>query len=84
MGNYKYTDQLAAMKALLGMKNYVKMKHCVEMNIETNWLIDTNLNVEFKILRIVESDLKLLECSKKRTLWTWVAKTTSNCKIKIL
>ena len=33
MVNHTYTDQLAAMKPL---KNYVEMKHCVEMNTQTN------------------------------------------------
>ena len=46
------------------MKNYVEMKHCVEMNTQTNWLIDTNLSVDCRILRIVEFDLELLDCSK--------------------
>ena len=36
------------------------------------------------ISRIVEVDLKLLGCSKNLTIWTWVVKTTSNCKIPIL
>ena len=46
------------------MKNYVEIKHCVEMNTQTNWLIDTNLSVDCRILRIVEFDLELLDCSK--------------------
>ena len=65
------------------MKNYAEMKHCVEMNTQTIWLIDTNLSVECRILRIVEFGLKLLDCSKKSTIWTWVAKNM-NCKIPIL
>ena len=46
------------------MKNYVEMNHCVEMNTQTNWLINTSFNVDCRILRIVEFDLKLLDCSK--------------------
>ena len=39
------------------MKNYVEMKHCVEMNI---WLIDANLSVNCRILRIVKFDITRL------------------------
>ena len=65
----------------VGMKNYVEIKHCVEINTQTNWLIDTNLSADCKILRTVEFDLKLLDCLKKPTIWAWVVKMTSNCKI---
>ena len=68
----------------VGMKNYVEVKHCVEMNTQTNWLIDKNLSVDCRVLIIVEFDLKLLDCSKKLAMWVWVAKTTSNCKIPVL
>ena len=52
------------------------MKHCVEMNTQTNLLIDPNLSVDCGTLRIIEFDMKLLDCSKKPTLSTWAAKTT--------
>lgn len=54
------------------------------MKTQKNWLIDTNLSDGCTILRIIEFDLKLLDCSKKHTIWTWVAKTNSNCKVPIL
>ena len=57
MVNYKYTDQLAATKPLY---RNVEMKHCVEMNAQTNCLIHTNLSVDCRILRIVEFDLRIL------------------------
>ena len=38
------------------IKNYAEMKHCVETNTQTNWLVDTNLSVDCKFLRIVEFD----------------------------
>ena len=52
------------------------MKHCVEMNTQTNLLIDTNLSVDCGTLRIIEFDMKLLDGSKKPTLWTRAANTT--------
>ena len=33
----------------------------VWMNTQTNWLINSILNVDYRILRIVEFDLKILE-----------------------
>ena len=36
----------------------------------------TDLSVDCGTLRIIEFDMKLLDCSKKPTLWTWAAKTT--------
>ena len=54
------------------------------MKTQTNWLIDTNLIDGCTILRIIEFDLKLLDCSKERNIWTWVAKTKSNCKVPVL
>ena len=38
MANYKKSDQFATMKPLctVGMKNYAEMKHCVEINTQTN------------------------------------------------
>ena len=54
------------------------MKHCIGVNTQTNWLIDINLGVHCRILRIVEFDLKLLDYSKRPTIGTWVAKTTLN------
>ena len=67
MVKHKYTDQLAATKPLqdIWMKKYVEIKQCVEMNTQTNWLIDTNLSVDCRILRIAEFDMKLFDCSKK-------------------
>ena len=56
MVNYKYTDQLATTKPLY---RNVEMKHCVEMNAQTNWLIHTNLSIDCRSLRIVEFDLKI-------------------------
>ena len=47
---------------------YVEIKHCVEMNTQTNRLIDTNLSADYRILRTVEFDLKLLDCLKKHTI----------------
>ena len=44
------------------------MKHCVEMSKETDWFFDTNLSIDFRILRIVEFDLRLPDCSPPR-LW---------------
>ena len=41
------------------------MKHCVEMNTQTNLLIDATLSIDCRILRIVEFDLKLLNYSKQ-------------------
>ena len=61
MVNYKYTDQLPQQNDCIVMKNYVEMKYSAEMNTQTNWLIDTNLNVGSRILRIVEFDLKILD-----------------------
>ena len=49
-----------------------------------NWLIDTKLSVDCRILGIVEFDLKLLDFSKKPTIWTRIAKTTSNWKIPVV
>ena len=50
MVKYKYTDQLAATKNhVIGINNYNEMKHCVQMNSQINWLIDTDcwlLNLE--------------------------------------
>ena len=67
MVKHKYTDQLAATKPLqdIWMKKYVEIKQCVEMNTQTNWLIDTNLSVDCRILIIAEFDMKLFDCSKK-------------------
>ena len=47
------------------MRKYVEMEYCVKMNTQRNWLIHTNLRVDCKILRIVEFDLKLSDCSEK-------------------
>ena len=66
MVNHKYTDQLAAMKPLR-RNGKLEIKYCVEMHIQTNWLIDTHFSVDYRILRIVEFDLKLVDCSKKPT-----------------
>ena len=50
------------------MKKYVEMKHLVEMNIQASWLVDTNLNADCRILRIVEFVLKLVDCCKRPTI----------------
>ena len=42
----------------VGMKNYVEIKHCVEMNTQTDSLIDTNLSFDCRILKIVKFDWK--------------------------
>ena len=46
------------------LTNLPQWNHCVGINSQTNWLTDTNLSVDCRILRIVEFDLKLLDCSK--------------------
>ena len=58
------------------------MKHCVELNTQTNLLIDTDLSAHCRILRIVEFDLNLLDCSKKPTIWTWVAKPLHSARFQ--
>ena len=77
----------------IGMKSYAEMKNLRETSSQTNWMIDANLSVEYWVLKV---DLKILtwkywiiKCiwldrSRQTTMWTWVGKTTSYCKITIL
>ena len=45
-------------KHCIGMKNYVEIKHCIEKNTQTDSLIDTNLSVDSRLLKIVKFDWK--------------------------
>ena len=53
MANHKYTEYV---NILVAMKPICRneIKHCVEMNTQTNWLIDKNLIVDSRIMRTVE------------------------------
>ena len=90
MINYKYIQTSGPQwNHSVGMENEVVEMKCWNKAAFRNeytkhWLIDKNLSVDHSILRIAEFYLKLLDCSKKPTIWTWVAKTTSTCKIPLL
>ena len=53
------------------------------MNTQTNWLINTNLSVDCRILRIVEFDLELLDSSTS-LLYEHELQKPLRCKIPIL
>ena len=81
MVNYKYTDQLAATKPLY---RNVEMKHCVEMNTQTNWLIHTNLSVGCRILENTRP-VNVGGWTVQKTYYVNLScKTTLNCKIPIV
>ena len=81
MVNYKYTDQLAATKPLY---RNVEMKHCVEMNTQTNWLTHTNLSVGCRILENTRP-VNVGGWTVQKTYYVNLScKTTLNCKIPIV
>ena len=53
MVNHKYTEYVNIRVAIKPICRN-KIKHCVEMNTQTNWLTDTNLIVDSRIMRTVE------------------------------